>query len=82
MKCQKCEGKGWIHNNKYYTMASCVAYERGIESRKECNDCKGSGYIIGDVKDVIRNLEYLLHTAMGREERKIIQQCLDVITKH
>lgn len=81
MKCEKCDGRGWNDNQRYWNTAACIAYERGIEARKKCGKCKGTGYIIGNVKDVLDLLKVLKNNRQCCTDKEI-QQCIDAIEKY
>lgn len=57
MKCPKCNGKGYVTNKQYYNLGNSLAYEKGVLPMKPCYHCNQSGYIIGNIKDVIDRLE-------------------------
>lgn len=38
MKCDVCNGHGWIENKRYYQYSSAEAYERGIQRRLNASD--------------------------------------------
>lgn len=78
MICDKCQGKGWYPNPKYPSAGNWA----GIPSFK-CGKCKSSGYIIGNVKDVLDHMEYLkVKFKNDKETMRHIEQCIDVITKY
>lgn len=56
MKCDKCNGSGYVLNPRYYRHSNSEAYEMGIAPRKQCDRCKGSGYAIGNVADIVERL--------------------------
>lgn len=80
MKCPKCNGCGKVSNTRYYNLGSAIAYERGVSPIKTCKECNGTGFVLGNYKDIA---DRLLVTAKGGEpiKQKEAQQMLDVITK-
>lgn len=79
MKCPKCNGTGVIDNPRYYRYSSFVAYERGIKAIKDCKNCNGSGYIIGNIQDIVDRLECAAKgVTISKDEAK---QMLEAITK-
>lgn len=38
-------------------MSPSLAYERGINPMRTCKNCKGSGFIIGNIKDIVDRLK-------------------------
>ena len=82
MKCVKCNGKGKRDNPKYYRYGCAVAYERGIQPMVNCKSCNGSGYIIGNIKDVINFLEHLkvkFELEKNKEYLREVEQCLKIM---
>lgn len=79
MKCPKCNGEGYVANQRYYNMGSALAYERGIMPSKKCTKCNGSGFIIGNIQDIANRLECAMYgvTITPREAK----QMYDVIMK-
>ena len=77
MKCAKCNGRGIVANNRYYLHSSSEAYEMGIYPTKPCKHCGGSGYIIGNIGDIVDRLRVAANgvTITKREA----QQMLDAI---
>lgn len=79
MKCPKCEGRGIVYNPRYLRYSSSEAYERGIPAAIECKHCHGSGYIIGNINDIVERLECAANgVAISKEEAK---QMLEAIMK-
>ena len=77
MKCVKCDGNGYYDNPKYI---NCHSFCEGIESRINCKKCKGSGYVIGNIKDVVSFLKHLEFKFQHDKEYLFqIKQCLDTI---
>ena len=79
MKCAKCNGRGIVTNNRYYLHSSSEAYEMGIHPTKPCKHCGGSGYIIGNIGDIVDRLRVAANgvTITKREA----QQMLDAILR-
>ena len=77
MKCAKCNGIGMVTNNRYYLHSNSEAYEMGIHPTKPCKHCGGSGYIIGNIGDIVERLRVAANgvTITKREA----QQMLDAI---
>ena len=79
MKCPKCGGQGIVCNQRYYRHSSSEAYEMGISSTKECKSCNGTGYIIGNIQDIVDRLECAANgVTISKDEAK---QMLEAITK-
>lgn len=71
MKCPKCNGRGVIANPRYYRYSNSVAYEKGIKAIKDCKNCNGSGYIIGNIQDIVDRLECAANgVTISKEEAK------------
>ena len=71
MKCPKCNGEGLASNPRYYRYSSSEAYERGIPAAIECKHCHGSGYIIGNIQDIVDRLECAANgVTISKEEAK------------
>lgn len=83
MKCKKCEGRGWNENARYWNAKSNINsdYYLRYEPSIECGKCKGSGYIIGNVKDVLDFLKHLEAAKFmhDKEYREQVRQCIDAI---
>lgn len=79
MKCAKCNGRGIVSNNRYYLHSNSEAYEMGIHPTKPCKQCGGSGYIIGNIGDIVERLRVAANgvTITKREA----QQMLDTILR-
>ena len=58
MICQKCNGKGFVDNPRFYSYKTGCndAYMHGIEPTKKCKECNGKGFIIGNIKGVASRL--------------------------
>lgn len=58
MKCPKCNGRGFIDNPRFYSYKTGCndAYQHGIEPTKKCVTCNGSGYIVGNLKEIAERL--------------------------
>jgi hypothetical protein len=79
MICPKCEGKGWYDNPNYPAPANHSW--AGIPTI-DCRKCKRTGYIIGDVKDVV---DFLKHLEVKFKDNKEllgqVKQCINAIEK-
>lgn len=74
MICKKCEGKGWYDNPKYPAPTS---HSWAGVPTIDCRICKGTGYIIGNVKDVISFLKVLENRFHNDKEiLKEVNQCI------
>lgn len=87
MRCEKCDGKGCKDNPKYYE-AKCkykTDYYLTFEPTIKCRACKGTGYVIGDVKDVLnflRGLEMKFsHFKDDIEYLDKVRECIKIIEK-
>lgn len=78
MKCDLCNGRGWIDNPRYYNVPSWQAYEDGIPTRLECKKCKGHGFILGNVEDAINLLDKAVADKRGLTETET-KQLLNII---
>lgn len=80
MKCPKCDGRGWYENPSYPNPAS---WNYAGEPTKRCGKCKESGYIIGNVKDVLSFLKHLqvkFELEKDAEYVRLTKQCITAIT--
>ena len=80
MKCDKCDGVGWNDNPKYWDKR----YDSYIlhDPRINCRKCKGTGYVIGNIKEVFGFLKVLEDRFNhDKEVLKEIKQCIDAIEK-
>jgi RecJ-like exonuclease len=82
MKCQKCEGKGWNDNEKYWKAKANIHNDNYMryEPSIKCSKCKGSGYIIGNVKDVLSFLKHLeFKFSKDKEYLEQVKNCINTI---
>lgn len=58
MECPKCKGRGFVDNPRFYSYRTGCndAYYHGIEPTKKCSNCNGSGFVIGNVKEIAQRL--------------------------
>lgn len=81
MKCEKCNGTGSKDNPKYWDKSNDSYIMHNPKTK--CKKCGGSGFIIGNVKDVLTFLHYLNNTnQLLPTDRKDLQQCIDTIEKY
>lgn len=73
MICDKCKGKGYITNPKLYQVPSWRAYEMGYCNPIKCRKCGGSGFILGNAKDVMEMLNVSINTNTPLTMREIKQ---------
>ena len=82
MQCSKCEGRGWIRNPKWHGGGSA---SEGIKPSFKCKKCGGSGYIIGNVEDVLKTLkhleQYFTLENKHKEHAQSIRDCINIIEK-
>ena len=79
MKCEKCSGRGWYENPRYPNPAS---YSWAGEPSFKCKKCRGTGYIIGEVRDVLDFLQHLkvkFELEKDREYLRSVNQCIEAI---
>ena len=82
MICDKCNGHGLVDNPKYYDHGSAISYERGISPKKKCRKCKGSGYLIGNISEILAFLKHLeVKFEMDRDKEYLhqVKQCIKAI---
>nr|DAV21942.1 MAG TPA: HTH-type transcriptional regulator [Caudoviricetes sp.] len=75
MKCDVCNGHGWIENKRYYQYSSAEAYERGIQPSTKCKRCGGSGFIIGNLNEALNKLTVAINDRRGltlRETKELL----------
>ncbi len=80
MKCPKCNGSGFRRNPKYPNPASWSW--AGIEGWP-CKYCGESGYVIGNIKDILdflKHLEVKFHN--DKHYRDQVKHCIDTIEKY
>ena len=80
MKCTKCNGKGWVTNTRYYRHSPSWSWEHDISPIKPCKDCKGSGYIIGNINDIVDRLKSAVNGVTITQQE--IKQMLYAICKN
>lgn len=58
MMCPKCNGSGFVDNPRYYSYPTgCTdAWCHGIAPMIKCRNCSGSGFIIGNIKEIADRL--------------------------
>ncbi len=78
MVCPKCNGRGWYENPRYPNPASW-SYA-GVPSFK-CSKCRETGYIIGNISDILQLLKVLQHKIYDKELSKEIKQAIESIEK-
>lgn len=76
MKCEKCVGRGWYENPKYPMKGNWA----GVSSFK-CGKCRGTGYVIGSIKEVLEFLKVLQNNPSAITKHDI-QECIDTIEKY
>lgn len=78
MICDKCNGKGSKTNPKLYNVPIWKAYEKGYDKPIKCSKCGGSGFIIGNIQEVIKSLDVAINsnTPLTIRELKQIKSIL------
>lgn len=85
-KCPKCDGNGWKDNPRYWSAKAKYATEYYLryDPRIRCRECKGTGYVVGDVRDAIdtlrvwkNNPQGLLHSSDFTKAVKILEKLFD-----
>ncbi len=86
MKCSHCNGAGQIDNPKYWTAKSDYPrsdYYLSFETTLKCKACKGAGYIVANIKDILDILRGVkARGAINKLEKEDIdnlQKCIDLI---
>lgn len=76
-KCTKCNGQGTYPNPKYYSSrADYIMYE----PYKKCGICKGSGYVIGDIKDAFNVLRVYKNNPKSITDEEF-KKCIEILEK-
>lgn len=57
MKCPVCNGIGQVDNPRYYRHSASWSWEHDIPTRITCKKCKGIGFIIGNMADIVERLK-------------------------
>ena len=57
MKCPVCDGIGQVDNPRYYRHSASWSWEHDIPTRITCKKCKGIGFIIGNMADIVERLK-------------------------
>ena len=75
MECPKCKGAGFVSNPRYYNNDAQYSWSHGISPSKICSACKGSGYIIGNMKDIVERLRCAANgvTISDREAKQMYE---------
>lgn len=79
MICPKCKGAGCYRNPKYPNPAS---WSYAGEPNLPCRKCRQTGYIIGNVKDVMDHLKHLLvkfEMEGDKEYQRYTHECIKAI---
>lgn len=78
MICGKCNGRGVVPNLIYYRHSNSEAWEMGIPVTKPCERCGGSGYIIGNIGDIVERLRVAANgvTITKREAKQMLDAIL------
>lgn len=79
MKCPVCGGCGMVYNPRYYNHPNWYCYENDIPAKIRCKNCKGYGYIIGDISDIIPALQTAVYEKRGltaKETKQILTTLL------
>lgn len=71
MRCDVCNGYGWIENKRYYQYSSAETYERGIKPSLKCKRCGDSGFIIGNLNEALNKLTVAINDRRGLTLREI-----------
>lgn len=80
MKCPKCDGKGWRRNPKW-TGGGCDVYPISYP----CRYCGESGYVIGNVRDVLNYLKGMQARAERSGDKRTsaeLKRCISIIEKN
>lgn len=81
MICEKCNGKGLVDNSVYWTKklnlqsSSYLLHDPTIK----CKKCHGSGYIIGNTKDVVDFLKHLKVKFEYEKDKYYLEQTINCI---
>ncbi len=81
-KCDKCDGNGQKDNPKYWNAKSkyqtdwYLIYDPIIK----CNYCKGTGYVIKDIKDAINILKVWKNNPKGITDKEF-KQAVEILEK-
>jgi RecJ-like exonuclease len=84
MKCQKCNGKGFVDNERYYSTKEKYKtdYYLRYDPTIVCNKCRGSGYIIEKVAEVLSFLKHLeVYFHQNPDYKRQVKQCIEAIEK-
>lgn len=80
-KCVECNGAGMIDNNKYWnTKAKYQSdYYLRYDPMIKCKTCKGTGYVLSEVKDAIDLLRVYKNNppCIGSKEFKLAIEILE-----
>lgn len=80
MECPKCNGSGRVENPRYFNgQYSCTeAWERGYDPSIKCRKCNGTGYIIGNISDIVNRLRAASNgvTITTREAKQMLEAIL------
>ena len=80
MKCSKCNGSGTIDNPRYWGgRYSCIeAWERGYDPSIKCKQCNGTGYIIGNMSEIVDRLRCAANgvTIRTKEAKQMLEAIL------
>ncbi len=76
MICPKCEGRTWVYNPK-----NKGSWDFEHLATIHCGKCKGTGYVIGSVADVLGYLKVFKENRSAVSD-KDIQSCIDIIEKY
>ena len=79
-KCDKCDGNGWKDNPKYWNATRMNDWYLQYNPRIDCRACKGTGYMIGDVRDAIDILRVYKNNPHGITKSEFLK-AIEILEK-
>jgi len=84
MICENCKGKGWVDNSVYWKKKENLHSSAYLlhDPTIKCKKCHGSGYIIGnmnDILDFLKHLQVKFEHENDKEYLRSTKQCIKAI---
>ena len=81
MKCEKCQGIGIVDNLAYWNAKAKYGIDWAMfkhNPKINCKVCKGLGYIVSDMPDILHELKDIAITIPSSEQKRL-RNCINII---